>query len=81
MPETDLTLMKPSNELDGLMEIGICFATSEGDFILLFVVLLDVFCVTAWQILSFHHIICFCSYHFFYVRDAKFLDLWRELFA
>jgi len=47
LPEADLTLMKPYNELDGLMEIGICFATSEGDVILMFLVLLEVFCVTA----------------------------------
>jgi len=38
---------KPYNELDGLMEIGICFATSEGNVILMFLVLLEVFCVTA----------------------------------
>ena len=46
MPETDLILMKSSNELDRLMEIGICLATSERDVILMFVFLED-FCVRA----------------------------------
>jgi len=36
MPETDLTLMRLSNELDGLMEIGTCLAASKGDVILAF---------------------------------------------
>jgi len=31
----------------GKTKIGICFATSEGDVILVFLVILEVFCVTA----------------------------------